>query len=634
MNHFLRIYRLRPGQCTTCFYTVLLLTVLLLTTTVSLAQTTNTWTGTTSTNWNTATNWSLSRVPLATDNAVIVTATNQPVLSTAASASTVEVQSGASLSISSAGSLTLNGSKLVSPLTMAFLNGGTVNNSGQLVIGNLSTANVGLFGIVNDALFFNNAGGSIAIDRTISTGLVNRAGHFTNSARIAIGAVASVGLNGIFNDALFDNNLGGIITIDQSSQFGLSNNTGRSFTNSATITIGAVAAVGKFGINNFGLFANDPGGSIAIDRASDAGLSNGSGFSNNPITFTNSATITIGAVAAVGSNGIQSSATFANTGCGALINIVANAVILNLATFSNTGRIIENASGNSGISTNTGLVQNLNGGNFTIGTNTGVLTTIPGSLPTITATPSGTPAALTITQGESATLTASGALSYNWSSGPTNTSTISVSVAGPYSVTGSIGSCFSTTTVTLIVRAAPPSITTQPASASTVCEGASVLVTVGVSGSISGYQWRKGGSPVAGQTGPTLSLGNVQLSDAGVYSLSLTGPTGSTTSSGFTLAVNPLPIVTLLVSNSLTVQGPGVATITLPANTTATIFQALGGNLYERLIILDRINGYEVRQVDSNTTGIFTITRPGFFTLTVTGAGGCSRTVQGVVQAP
>ncbi len=630
MNYFLRIYRLRPGQCTTCFYTVLLLTVLLLTTTVSLAQTTNIWTGTTSTNWNTATNWSLSRVPLATDNAVIVTATNQPVLSTAASASTVEVQSGASLSISSAGSLTLNGSKLVSPLTMAFLNGGTVNNSGQLVIGNLSTANVGLFGIVNDALFFNNTGGSIAIDRTSSTGLANRAGHFTNSARITIGAVASVGLNGIFNDALFDNNLGGSIAIDQSSQFGLSNYIGGSFTNSATITIGAVAAVGKFGINNFGLFANDPGGSIAIDRASDAGLSNNP-WLNNPITFTNSATITIGAVAAVGSNGIQNGVTFANTGCGALINIVADAIILNVATFSNTGRIIENASGNSSISTNTGLVQNLNGGNFTIGTNTGMLTTIPGSLPTITATPS-----LTITQGESATLTASGALSYNWSSGPTNTSTISVSVAGPYSVTGSIGSCSSTTTVTVVVKAAPPSVTAQPASASTVCAGASVLVTVGVSGSISGYHWLKGGSPVANQTTATFSLANVQLSDAGVYSLSLTGPTGTTSSNGFTLTVNPLPIVTLLVSNSLTVQGPGsgVATITLPANTTATIFQALGGNLYERLIIIDRINGYEIRQVDSNTTGIFPINRLGLFSLTVTGAGGCSRTVQGVVQAP
>ena len=116
--------------------------------------------------------------------------------------------------------------------------------------------------------------------------------------------------------------------------------------------------------------------------------------------------------------------------------------------------------------------------------------------------------------------------------------------------------------------------------------------------------------------------------------LSLTGPTGSATSNGFTLTVNPTPTVTILVPNSVTVMGPGsgVATITLPANTTATTFQVVGGNAYERLIILDRVNGFEIRQVDSNTTGIFSINGPGLFTLTVTGAGGCQRTVQAVLQ--
>ena len=67
------------------------------------------------------------------------------------------------------------------------------------------------------------------------------------------------------------------------------------------------------------------------------------------------------------------------------------------------------------------------------------------------------------------------------------------------------------------------------------------------------------------------------------------------------------------------------------------IFQASGGadlpgSLYERVMIVDRINGYEIRQVDSNNTGIFPINRLGLFTLTVTGAGGCKRTVQWVVQ--
>ncbi len=181
----------------------------------------------------------------------------------------------------------------------------------------------------------------------------------------------------------------------------------------------------------------------------------------------------------------------------------------------------------------------------------------------------------------------------------------------------------------LSVTSATPIITTQPVPASTVCEINSVRVSVVVSNNVTSYQWLKNGSLVTGQTSATLVLGNVQPGNAGIYSLSVTGPGGSTTSNGFTLTVNPLPTVTLLVPNNLRVQGPGsgIATITVPANGLPTTFQALGGSLYERLIIIDRINGYEIRQVDSNTTGIFPINRLGLFTLTVTGANGCGRTV-------
>ena len=58
------------------------------------------------------------------------------------------------------------------------------------------------------------------------------------------------------------------------------------------------------------------------------------------------------------------------------MNIVSNSIISNSGTFSNAGNIIENASGNSSISTNTGTVQNLNGGTFTIGSGNAAITLI------------------------------------------------------------------------------------------------------------------------------------------------------------------------------------------------------------------------------------------------------------------
>ena len=413
---------------------LLFLLLLALTASTAFSQTTNTWSNTaTSADWNTAANWSLNRVPLATDDVVIGTATNQPVLSTTAVASTVEVQGGASLSISSTGSLSINGSKTVDNFTTAFLNRGTVNSGGQLVLGN--TSSVGQVGLWNQATFLNQAGGRISIDRSTAIGFYNFSGSFSNSATLTIGATASVGSSGIDNRATFVNQAGGRIQIDNSTTYGLYNAGSGSFVNSATIIIGASASVGQFGLLNNSSFSNGVGGRITIDRASSlglfntdngsfvnsatiaigasatvgAGIQNDATFANNTggsiaidrtastgllnfrdAYFTNSAQLTIGAVGAVGSTGIENLGTFANIGCDARINIVSNAVITNSSSFSNTGTIIENASGNSNISYNGGLVQNLNNGNFTITTNAGILTTTPGLLWTGCTAPTGT----------------------------------------------------------------------------------------------------------------------------------------------------------------------------------------------------------------------------------------------------
>ncbi len=215
------------------------------------------------------------------------------------------------------------------------------------------------------------------------------------------------------------------------------------------------------------------------------------------------------------------------------------------------------------------------------------------------------------------------------------TPSIVVSTSGTYSVTATAANgCTSSTNVTVNTDLGGSSpVPTLSASASVVCAGANVIVVATVGGTPSGLQWYRNGQPT-GQTSATLSLGGVQVAQAGSYVLVVTGGC-SVTSTAFTLTVNPLPTVTLSFPTSTTVIGPGTgtATITLPDPLPAGFdlsFGAFGAVFYERVMIIDRINGYEIRSVDSST-GRFAITRPGPFTITATDANGCRQTVQGVI---
>lgn len=218
-----------------------LISLLLLLSSLSAHAQTNTWTGGTDTDWNTAANWSLTLVSTATHNVVIPSApANKPILSTAASASSVHVQSGASLTISSAGSLTINSFATLGGFTNAFYNQGTVTNGGTVILGN--TAPVGSMGLWSDGTFTNT--GTIQISRATDHGINNR-GAFAHSGTITIGASATVGEQGIWNQATFTNS-GGSITIDRTGDNGLRND--GTFTNSATLTIGASAFIATRGV--------------------------------------------------------------------------------------------------------------------------------------------------------------------------------------------------------------------------------------------------------------------------------------------------------------------------------------------------------------------------------------------------
>jgi len=203
---------------------ILLLPMLFLAMSSLISQTT--WMGI-DTDWDNPSNWSAG-VPGAAIDAIVPNVANDPIVNTAAVSKFVTVQSGAVLTIASGASLTIDG-----PPTQGLLNQGSVENSGTLNIG--QTTGTGVYGIRNESIFNNNTGGQINIDRSTNTGLYNfTGGTFTNAATITIGAAASTGVYGIRNESVFNNNTGGQINIERSTNTGLYNHTGGTFTNAAT----------------------------------------------------------------------------------------------------------------------------------------------------------------------------------------------------------------------------------------------------------------------------------------------------------------------------------------------------------------------------------------------------------------
>ena len=84
----------------------------------------------------------------------------------------------------------------------------------------------------------------------------------------------------------------------------------------------------------------------------------------------------------------------------------------------------------------------------------------------------------------------------------------------------------------------PPFIVNQPVSQATVVGGSATFsVTAGGSQPLS-YQWRLEGNALSGATGSVLNLSNVQLTDAGNYSVVVTNAFGTVTSSNASLTVN------------------------------------------------------------------------------------------------
>jgi hypothetical protein len=151
----------------------------------------------------------------------------------------------------------------------------------------------------------------------------------------------------------------------------------------------------------------------------------------------------------------------------------------------------------------------------------------------------------------SVTAVGSGALSYQWSLNNTPISgagspTLSIASvkaadAGSYTVTvtNSVGTIVSApASLTILSLVVPPAITSQPYK-TTATVGSAASFTVGASGTGPlSVQWMLGGAPIAGATLETLTLANVQMTDAGTYTAVVSSPVGSVSSLGAVLTVS------------------------------------------------------------------------------------------------
>jgi hypothetical protein len=193
------------------------------------------------------------------------------------------------------------------------------------------------------------------------------------------------------------------------------------------------------------------------------------------------------------------------------------------------------------------------------------------------------PASQTVVAGTDVRLTVEasgpGTVSYLWNfngtpiGGATNATLTLTNVqpirAGNYAVTVSNAAGSTVSSNATLIVLVPPTIVTGPAN-QTVVAGASIIFSVTATGAGTlSYQWFFNGTPIAGAIGPSLTLTNVQPTQSGNYTVTVSNSTGAAPSAIATLTVLVTPSITTVPLNQTVVAGSNavfsvVATGTAP----------------------------------------------------------------------
>jgi hypothetical protein len=336
---------------------------------------------------------------------------------------------------------------------------------------------------------------------------------------------------------------------------------------------------------------------------------NGSTFSvtvSNTVgnATSNSATLTVSAVAPTITTQPQNQSV--TVGATATFTVVAAGTAPLSYQWSKTGAVISGAT--SASYTTPATMSGDNGSTFSVKvtnsagsatSNAATLTVNAAAVPpTITTQPQNQ----SVTVGATATFTVvasgTGPLSYQWSkNGATITGATSASYTTPVTVTGDNGSSFTVqvsnsagnatsnaATLTVNAAAVPPSITTQPQNESVLVGAAATFTVVATGTAPLSYQWLLAGVPILGATNASYTTPAVTIGNNGsLFSVQVSNAAGSTTSNTATLDVTAssgagAPILFQHIASSTDPSGSGITgknfvfhTESLPVNTVAVM---------------------------------------------------------------
>lgn len=292
----------------------------------------------------------------------------------------------------------------------------------------------------------------------------------------------------------------------------------------------------------------------------------------------------------------------------------------------------------------TGSFTGLAAGSYTIGVGdaTGCTTPLPisvtvnqpASLPVASLTPSST----VVCGGLSVTLTASGSggtsgylFDFGSGSSATNTTVVTPVLGGnTYSLTVTDANSCTAIASTIVQRTTNPTALLSPTSGTLTCAEPRVTLIASDGAGLPGDTFSFSGPGIVSQD----AIGGTAIVNApGIYSVTVSTGAGCTNVTTTTVdgdGTEPTVVLTFYNNSSVVVTNQ-FPTVTILSGSNP-ILRASGGVFYEWMLVIDRINSYEIRQAEANTTGIFSIHQPGPYKLTVTGTNGCKRTVEGLIQ--